>query len=424
MYSANRYLLFLMSALLFSLQGCEQKQADLTAADILGNPDYPALCFGGYRHNTRSKAPTTPELKEDLRILSAMGIKLLRTYHAQQFPETVNLLEAIRELKAEDPSFEMYLMLGAWIECENAWTANANHAKGNETLNAAEVNAAIEFAKNYPDIVKVIAVGNESMVHWAATYFVQPAIVLKWVEHVQQHKKEGELPESLWVTSSDNFASWGGGDDSYHNKDLTQLLQAVDFVSLHTYPFHDSHYNPAFWIVPQAGEDQSELEQVNEAMERAKLYAISQYQSAADYIMSLGIDKPIHIGETGWASGSNKLYGPAGSKAADEYKEKLYYQFSREWTKEMGMSCFYFEAFDEPWKDAENPGGSENHFGLINIEGQAKYMLWDLVDQGVFNGLTRNGQPITKTFDGNEGTLLSTVSAPPFSRKLGDAELP
>ena len=48
------------------------------------------------------------------------------------------------------------------------------------------------------------------------------------------------------------------------------------------------------------------------------------------------------------------------------------------------MSCFYFEAFDEKWKDAANSLGSENHFGLFNINGQAKYALWDLVDQGMF----------------------------------------
>ena len=52
----------------------------------------------------------------------------------------------------------------------------------------------------------------------------------------------------------------------------------------------------------------------------------------------------------------------------------------RDWTNKDSISCFYFEAFDENWKDAGNPGGSENHFGLINLQGQAKYAIWDLVD--------------------------------------------
>ena len=61
-----------------------------------------------------------------------------------------------------------------------------------------------------------------------------------------------------------------------------------------------------------------------------------------------------------------------------------------------------FEAFDEQWKDSSNPLGSENHFGLINLEAQAKYALWKMVDQGFFKGLTRDGKPITKTYNGNE----------------------
>ena len=85
----------------------------------------------------------------------------------------------------------------------------------------------------------------------------------------------------------------------------------------------------------------------------------------------------------------------------------------RDWTNKMGISCFYFEAFDENWKDAENPGGSENYFGLFTIQGQAKYALWDLVDKGVFKGLGRGGIPIQKTYNGDKAALLKEVNLPP-----------
>ena len=149
-------------------------------------------------------------------------------------------------------------------------------------------------------------------------------------------------------------------------------------------------------------------------MLRAKEYAMNQTNSVKAYMDSLGIDKPIHIGETGWASQSNGLYGPEGSKATDEYKEALYYNHMRDWTNEAGMSCFYFEGFDEQWKDAANPQGSENHFGLINLKSQAKFALWDMVDKGVFKGLTRGGQPITKTFNGDKELLMKEVLVPPM----------
>ena len=80
-------------------------------------------------------------------------------------------------------------------------------------------------------------------------------------------------------------------------------------------------------------------------------------------------------------------------QAADEYKQALFYQGMRDWTQRAGISCFYFEAFDEPWKSAANPTDSENHFGLFTVDGEAKYALWPLVKHGVFDGLTRNGHP-------------------------------
>lgn len=391
--------------------------ADRTAADILGNPAYQAISFGSYRELSRDIQPTIPQLKEDLKILSAMGIKLLRTYNVY-YDEAANLLEAIRQLKAADPSFEMYLMLGAWIDCKNAWTDQPpNHDEESEK-NAGEIDRAVALAQKYPDIVKIIAVGNEAMVKWAERYYVQPGVILKWVNHLQNLKKQGKLPKALWVTSSDNFASWGGGGSEYHVEDLNALIKAVDFISMHTYPMHDTHYNPDFWGVPEDELGLSDLEKIDAAMLRARDYAVSQYQSVVRYMKSLGLDKPVHIGETGWATQSNEHYGKEGSRACDEYKSALYYRHIREWTNAAGLTCFYFEAFDEQWKDAANPGGSENHFGLFNLQAQAKYALWDLVDAGVFKGLTRDGQPITKTFNGDKAAMMRTVKAPPTAAQI------
>ena len=90
----------------------------------------------------------------------------------------------------------------------------------------------------------------------------------------------------------------------------------------------------------------------------------------------------------------------------------------REWTNKEKISCFYFEAFDEQWKDAANKLGSENHFGLINLKGEAKYAIWDLVDKGVFNGLTRDEQSIKKTYDGNKEALMQDVLVPPTAAEF------
>ena len=386
---------------------------EMTAAKILGNPDYLAISYGGYRKKIREIQPTIIELKEDLKLLYAMGIRILRTYNVQtNLPHASNILKAISQLKKEDSSFEMYVMLGAWIDCLNAWTDKAPNHDVESIQNEGEIERVVALANKYPKIVKVIAVGNEAMVRWATSYYVQPNVILKWVNHLQELKKKGDLPEDLWITSSDDFSSWGGGDESYRIKDLEDLIKAVDYVSMHTYAYHNSHYNPEFWKVPDNEHQLSDKEKIDNSMYRALEFAKKQYKDVSEYVKSIDSSKPIHIGETGWATTSSGFYGVNGSRATDEYKQGLYYKQLREWTNKERISCFYFEAFDEQWKDAQNSNGSENHFGLFTLNGQAKYPIWALVDKGIFDGLTRNGNSISKTFNGNVDAMMQEVLVP------------
>lgn len=417
------YFYTLIFALMMVVVSCKDKQnetqqvKDKTAENILGDPAYQAISYGGYRQITRDIQPTIAELKEDLKIMHAMGIRIIRTYNVK-LAEASNLCQAIKEMKADDSSFEMYIMLGAWIDCKNAWTELPVDHNVESEENQSEISRAVDLTNKYPDIVKIIAVGNEAMVKWAESYYVQPDVILKWVSHLQNLKKEAKLPKDLWITCSDNFASWGGGDTSYHVENLTKLYHAVDYISIHTYPMHDTHYNPDFWGVKVSEASLSDKQKIDSAMMRSRDYAVHQYNSVVKYMKSLGVNKPVHIGETGWSTFSNYNYGDDGSKACDEYKSALYYKLITEWCAQNKVTCFYFEAFDEQWKDAKNPKGSENHFGLINLKSQAKYALWEQVDQGVFKGLTRDGKPITKTFEGNMDYLWKYIKLPPTSENL------
>ncbi len=417
-YTRHLLLIALIFNLCFCLGSCKDKKMNelpvnknKSAAEFLGHSDYRAMSYGGYRTLTRDDQPSLSQIKEDLKILSAIGIKVIRTYNLQ-LDQAHNILKAIRALKMEDASFEMYVMLGLWIECENA-RQSPNHGAEDIAVNTAEIERAIIYSNQYPDIVKIIAVGNEAMVHWQADYFVLPSVILKWVNHLQKLKTEHKLPSELWITSSDNFASWGGGDAAYHNEDLTALIKAVDYISLHTYPFHDTHYNSSFWLESQKNIEHLDAKvRIELAVQSAVDYAVFQYQAVESYVESLGVQTPIHIGETGWATASENLYGTSGTQAADEYKQALYYQKMSDWTIANEVSCFYFEAFDEPWKDAPRPRGSENHFGLIDVEGTLKYALWDEYDSGVFKGMTRDDIPLKKSFNGAFEEMFSTVKLP------------
>ena len=64
------------------LASCSTDPEDLSSpapGTIFGNPDYRAISFGGYRGLTREDGPTVEQLIDDVKILAAMDIKLLRT---------------------------------------------------------------------------------------------------------------------------------------------------------------------------------------------------------------------------------------------------------------------------------------------------------------------------------------------------------
>ncbi|MDA9621693.1 glycosyl hydrolase family 17 [Gammaproteobacteria bacterium] len=408
--------LFIISFFLIAL--CS-KSGDLVmsknAKDIIGNNSYPAISYGGYRGKSREIQPSVEDIKEDLKIMFAQGFRIIRTYDLHH-PFAENTLKAISELKNSDPDFEMYVMLGAWIQCKDAFKDVPIHNEEDLESNKVEIAEAVRLAQDYQDIVKVIAVGNEAMVHWATSYYLEPKYILKWVKHLQDLKINGTINNNIYITSSDNFASWGGGSEEYHNDDLDELIKSVDYVSMHTYAFHDTYYNPVFWNQSENSEDLSKKDIIKKAIQNAVEYQLSQFNSVQEYVHGIDLSKQVHIGETGWSSVASDLYGYGGTEAADEYKLGLYYEMITDVCVAKSISCFYFSAFDEPWKDSQNENGSENHFGLFTVYGEAKYPLWKKVDQNVFDGLSRGGNPIKKTFNGDFDALLETSNLPPINK--------
>ena len=406
---------------------------------LLGNPDFQAISYGSFRKAVRDSgdnAPSVEEIKEDLLLMEAMGIKMIRTYHTQDFIDTERVLAAIDAfMNPASPDyregFKMFVMLGIWVDAVNAWGGGDIDRTQGSATSEAEMDKAIELVNLYPEIIKVLAVGNESMVHWA-NYHVSPTVVTGYVNQLQALKTADftkgyddlvdELPADVWITSSDNFAVWAGQGD-YAGDDYKALIEAVDYVSVHSYPFHDTHWNGDFWAVPLDEQDLPKQQQLEAAMERAQAHFLSQVKMVQDNVNTIDATKQIHIGETGWSTVSSDGFGATGTKASDEYKQKLYYDGLREWSNEFGASLFFFEAFDEQWKAGwEHADGnhSEKHFGMIDMNGHAKYLLWDLVDQGAFDGLTRgqdgDGNPIaiSKTYAGNLDALMLDAQLPPY----------
>ena len=142
MRSIVSWMSFVVIALLLSSCDSSQSPKERISSpppeNIFGNPTYRAISYGGYRGLTRDNAPTLEQVIEDMQILSAMGIKLLRTYNTSQYPLATLVLDAISTLKQRDPNFEMYVMLGAWIEARNAF-----HTRTRELRDVVAVHQAL-----------------------------------------------------------------------------------------------------------------------------------------------------------------------------------------------------------------------------------------------------------------------------------------
>ena len=55
--------LFILIALMS--YSCSSEEASKSAKDILGNPEYQAICYGGYRDTVRTVQPSIQEIKDD-----------------------------------------------------------------------------------------------------------------------------------------------------------------------------------------------------------------------------------------------------------------------------------------------------------------------------------------------------------------------
>ena len=107
-------------------------------------------------------------------------------------------------------------------------------------------------------------------------------------------------------------------------------------------------------------------------MDASIVAAQKDYDAARNFLDSKNLQAmPITIGETGWnAVDVGKL-----AYRAHPVNQKMYYDRLQAWAKlarDTGKgpkAVFYFEAFDEPWKQ------SDDKWGLFNVNRQARHVV-------------------------------------------------
>lgn len=293
-----------------------------------------------------NEAITAAMIKQDLDLLLAGHFTLIRLFDSSD-KVARQTLQVIR-----DHRLDIKVMLGIYVHLNDPSSNDAELARG------------IALAHDHKDIVMAVSVGNETMVSWSLNRFD----TLKMKGYIDKVRNAVDQP----VTTDDNWAffAWNRRVE----QDPAPILASVDFVAMHTYPVLDSVYSPDLWDWRQAAvpPKRRAAAMVDAAVARAKF----EYAAVRTHMDSLGLTAmPIVIGETGWQADPAMV-----PFRAHPVNQKMYVDRMNAWqaSGDGPRAIFYFEAFDEPWKEADDK------WGLFNVKRQARYVVQDLYPRAIW----------------------------------------
>ena len=225
-------------------------------------------------------------------------------------------------------------MLGAWLDAELsnhkgcAWLTEPileRELIDNRLANEAEVRRTIHLAKSFPDVVVAVNIGNEALIDWN-DHLVS---IESMVTYLGLVKEAIDQP----VSTADNYVAW----INY----ATELFTVVDFAGVHTYPIWE-----------------------HKPIEEGLSYTIENMVAVQQVIPEV----PLAIMEAGWGTTASEF-----PDQANEENQIIYFKALMAWAKEMNVTTFWFEAFDEDWKgNPDDRMGAEKHWGLYTVDRKPK----------------------------------------------------
>ncbi len=324
-----------------------------------------AIAYGPYR-TARTEAERASEvitpamIKQDLDLLVAGGFKLVRLYAADD-KVSRQTLQVIR-----DHQLPIKVMQGIWITGADAAANNAEVARG------------IRLANEFKDVVVAVSVGNEAMVSWSG-HRIATVGMLPYLKTVRAAITQP-------VTTDDNWAFFAGPavqSPTFYEQDPTEVLAAIDFVAMHTYPMLDTLYELYEWRQASVPAAQRAAAMMEAALARAK----KNYADVRAKMDALGYKSmPVIIGETGWQA----VDTGGRSFVAHPANQKLYVDAIDAWvasgTGPTGV--VHFSAFDEPWKQADDK------WGFFTVDRKARFVVKDRYPESLWAGAGA-GEPAT-----------------------------
>ncbi len=196
----------------------------------------------------------------------------------------------------------------------------------NAAKNRDQVDTVVALANRHPDVIQSVIVGNEVLLRGE----LSAPDVLRFLREV---KAQVPMP----VTYADVWEFW-----LRHR----ELLDAVDFVTIHILPYWEDHPIPA---------------------EQAAAHVASIRERMAQAFPG----KELLIGETGWPSQGRMREGALPSQV----NQALVIQEILAAAKERGYRVNVIEAFDQPWK-RRLEGTVGGFWGMLDDANRAPKFEW------------------------------------------------
>ena len=307
-----------------------------------------AISYSGYRQGQSPRLdiyPSDEEVVEDLRLLVDAGFGLIRVYNSIGHGEQVVRL-------IEENALDLKVQVGAYI--------SKSYAENGE-FNGRELARLVELANDYPDVVMGVSIGNEILVSWSFVA-VPPAETIGYIRWVRERISQP-------VTVNDNWEPYAAEPDD----PLSKVWGQIDYASVHTYAYWDSGFKK--WPISQPDEQA--------LISAAFNYAQDNYAAVKTAFDRNNLKIPIVIGETGWQNLPSAREGSAlipdfAAQIAGPERQALYYRTMQTWAygddwetpgdgDKRPASMFYFAAFDEPWK------GADDNWGIWDANRQQKW---------------------------------------------------
>ncbi|CAD6873230.1 glycoside hydrolase family 17 protein [Methylomonas fluvii] len=195
--------------------------------------------------------------------------------------------------------------------------------------NKKEIAALIEAVNAHPDVIKRVLVGNEVLLRKD----MDVDTLISYIRQVKQAVKQPVSYADVW---------------SIYLK-YPQLMQEVDFITVHILPYWEDE--------PVAIEDAAgHVEKI-----------VQQIEAKAH---SMGLNKPILIGESGWPAAGRQR----GQAVPSVVNETRFIRSLIEVVNRHGLDYNIVEAFNQPWK-SHNEGVVGANWGLLTIDREPVFPL-------------------------------------------------